>query len=116
MGWFNKTPPELLYIGARVTRIFGLMPEVVYLDSSGKLVKRKETHYSESVERFFQLERHSHHSRENSVAIHISDISRSLAHEFFGNCEVMVWESDFDCFMYWHESIKSLECMETRFR
>lgn len=116
MSWFNPKPKEVFYIGARVERIFGLMPECVYLDASGKLATRKDKHFSESVERFYQVERHSSQPRQLSMNLHIHSITRALTREFFGNCSISVWESDIDCYMRWHESIKDLECMETRFR
>lgn len=116
MSWFNPKPKEMFYIGARVERIFGFVPDVVYLDTSGKLVTRRDTHYTESVERFYQVERHSHQPRHMSMNLHISHITKALTNEFFGNCSISVWESDIDCYTRWHESIKDIECMEARFR
>ncbi len=115
MKWFNKPEPEIFYIGARVERMFGKMPAVVKV-VDGKIVQERTRYYTETVPRFYQAERHSHHSRENSINLWIDQIQKDLQAEFCGNCTIEVWESDLDCYMRFHEEAVSMECMEARFR
>ncbi len=118
MSWFSKPQPEELYFGVRITRVFGKMPDVVYIE--GNKLAGGNRRFDESITRFYRGERHQCYPREKSVEIWIDCLAKQADAEFNGNCTVEIWETDLDCFLRFHENntkeVEELQSMEARFR
>ena len=116
-GWFNFYSPETLYFYVRITRYFGVATNAVHIPYDQVTDAEAIGKYSETVERYEIVERHSHLSRSHSVDLWRKLIERDAIFEFRGNIQVLTCLSDQSGYAdYCEKSIEFESMMETRLK
>lgn len=116
-GWLNFHTSETLYFYVRITRYFGVVADTIHIPYDQVTDAEAIGKYSETVERFWIVERHSHHSRQNSIKIWKHEIERQVINEFRGSFQVCICLSDQRSYAdYCEKSIEFESMMETRLK
>lgn len=111
MGLFNFLEPEVFYFYVRVTRYFGTTAKAVHVPYDEATDAEAVGKYSETIERYAIVERHSHLSRQHSIELYRKQLEESAIKEFSGNISVMTCLSDQSGYKHYCEKAIELEAL-----
>lgn len=111
MGLFNFLEPEVFYFYVRITRYFGVARAPIHVPMHEIYDAEVVGKYSETIERYAIVERHSHLSRQHSIELYRKQLEESAIKEFSGNISVMTCLSDQSGYKHYCEKAIELEAL-----